>query len=117
MEIGKVIPAKITEELSQSYIDYAMSVIVARALPDIRDGLKPVHRKILYAMHQVGLEPGKPFSKSAKIVGEVLGKYHPHGDSAVYDALVRLVQDFSMGIHLSMARETSGRWTAILRRP
>lgn len=96
MEIGKVIPAKITEELSQSYIDYAMSVIVARALPDIRDGLKPVHRKILYAMHLMSLDPGKPFSKSAKIVGEVLGKYHPHGDTAVYETLVRLAQDFSM---------------------
>jgi len=96
MQIGKVIKADITEELSKSYIDYAMSVIVARALPDIRDGFKPVHRKILFAMHQMGLLPGKPFSKSAKVVGEVLGKYHPHGDMAVYDAMVRMAQDFSM---------------------
>ncbi len=96
MDIGKVREVEITEELSKSYLDYAMSVIVARALPDIRDGLKPVHRRILYAMHLMGLEPGKQFSKSAKVVGEVLGKYHPHGDMAVYDALVRLAQDFSM---------------------
>jgi len=96
MDIGKIKPVSITEELSKSYVDYAMSVIVARALPDIRDGLKPVHRRILYAMEQMGLTPGKSFSKSAKVVGEVLGKYHPHGDSSVYDALVRLAQDFSM---------------------
>lgn len=96
MDIGKVKNVEITEELSRSYLDYAMSVIVARALPDIRDGFKPVHRRILYAMHLMGLEPGKQFSKSAKVVGEVLGKYHPHGDMAVYDALVRLAQDFSM---------------------
>jgi len=96
MDIGKVKPVEITSELSKSYLDYAMSVIVSRALPDIRDGLKPVHRRILYAMHLMGLEPGKPFTKSAKVVGEVLGKYHPHGDIPVYDALVRLAQDFSM---------------------
>ncbi|OGM24673.1 DNA gyrase subunit A [Candidatus Woesebacteria bacterium RIFCSPHIGHO2_01_FULL_39_28] len=96
MDIGKVISSEITTELSRSYLDYAMSVIVARALPDIRDGLKPVHRRILYAMHQLGLGPGASYSKSAKIVGEVLGKYHPHGDQAVYDTLVRLAQEFSM---------------------
>ena len=96
MEIGKVKPVEITSELSKSYLDYAMSVIVARALPDVRDGLKPVHRRILYAMHLMGLEPGKSFTKSAKVVGEVLGKYHPHGDMSVYDALVRLAQEFSM---------------------
>lgn len=96
MDIGKVKPVEITSELSKSYLDYAMSVIVARALPDVRDGLKPVHRRILYAMHLMGLEPGKAFTKSAKVVGEVLGKYHPHGDIPVYDALVRLAQDFSM---------------------
>jgi DNA gyrase subunit A len=96
MEIGKVKPIEITSELSKSYLDYAMSVIVARALPDVRDGLKPVHRRILYAMHLMGLEPGKSFTKSAKVVGEVLGKYHPHGDMSVYDALVRLAQEFSM---------------------
>lgn len=96
MDIGKIEPTEITKELSQSYLDYAMSVIVARALPDIRDGLKPVHRRILYAMHLMGLLHNKGFSKSAKIVGEVLGKYHPHSDAAVYDSLVRLAQDFSM---------------------
>ena len=88
--------APISEEMKKAYLDYAMSVIVARALPDVRDGLKPVHRRILYAMYKMGLTSGGRFSKSAKVVGEVLGKYHPHGDSPVYDALVRLAQDFSM---------------------
>jgi DNA gyrase subunit A len=96
MDIGKVKSVEITSELSKSYLDYAMSVIVSRALPDIRDGLKPVHRRILYAMHLMNLDPTKSFTKSAKVVGEVLGKYHPHGDMSVYDALVRLAQDFSM---------------------
>ena len=96
MDIGKITPTEITSELSKSYLDYAMSVIVARALPDVRDGLKPVHRRILYAMHLMGLHSSGSFSKSAKIVGEVLGKYHPHGDMAVYDAMVRMAQDFSM---------------------
>jgi DNA gyrase subunit A len=96
MDIGKVQLTEITSELSKSYLDYAMSVIVARALPDVRDGLKPVHRRILYAMHLMGLHSSGSFSKSAKIVGEVLGKYHPHGDMAVYDALVRMAQDFSL---------------------
>lgn len=97
MDIGKVTPTEITSELSKSYLDYAMSVIVARALPDVRDGLKPVHRRILYAMHLMGLHfVGSATTKSAKVVGEVLGKYHPHGDMAVYDAMVRLAQDFSM---------------------
>ncbi len=89
-------PRKITEEIQQSYLDYAMSVIVARALPDVRDGLKPVHRRILYSMWNTGLKSGAKFRKSATVVGEVLGKYHPHGDSAVYDSMVRLAQDFSM---------------------
>jgi DNA gyrase subunit A len=88
--------ASITEEMKKAYLDYAMSVIVSRALPDVRDGLKPVHRRILYAMYKMGLAPGGRYSKSAKVVGEVLGKYHPHGDQSVYDALVRLAQDFSM---------------------
>ena len=96
MEIGKIQKAEITSELSQSYLDYAMSVIVARALPDVRDGLKPVHRRILYAMHLMGLGSTSSFTKSAKVVGEVLGKYHPHGDMAVYDSMVRMAQDFSM---------------------
>ncbi len=95
MDIGKIQPSEITTELSKSYLDYAMSVIVARALPDIRDGLKPVHRRILYAMQQMGLLTSG-HTKSAKVVGEVLGKYHPHGDIALYDTLVRMAQDFSM---------------------
>ncbi|MBU1062339.1 MAG: DNA gyrase subunit A, partial [Candidatus Omnitrophica bacterium] len=92
----KLIPVSIENEMKNSYITYAMSVIVGRALPDIRDGLKPVHRRILYGMRELGLEHNKPYKKSARIVGEVLGKYHPHGDMAVYDALVRMVQDFSL---------------------
>ena len=93
---GKVVPVNLEHEMKNSYIDYAMSVIVARALPDVRDGLKPVHRRILYAMQEAGMGPTKPYKKSARIVGEVLGKYHPHGDSSVYDAIVRMAQDFSM---------------------
>ena len=93
--LGKVLPVSIEAEMKNSYIDYAMSVIVMRALPDVRDGLKPVHRRILYAMHEAGMAPNKPYKKSARLVGEVLGKYHPHGDSSVYDAAVRLAQDFS----------------------
>ena len=96
MNIGKIENSPIVDEMQRSYLDYAMSVIVARALPDVRDGLKPVHRRILYAMHKVGLSYSARFSKSAKVVGEVLGKYHPHGDQSVYDTLVRLAQDFSM---------------------
>ena len=92
----RVLPAMIESEMRSSYIDYAMSVIVGRALPDIRDGLKPVHRRILYAMDELGLRPGKPHKKSARIVGEVLGKYHPHGDMAVYDSMVRMAQEFSL---------------------
>ena len=92
---GKIIPVNIREEMKRCYIDYAMSVIVGRALPDVRDGLKPVHRRILFAMNELGMTPDKPFKKCARIVGEVLGKYHPHGDSSVYEALVRMAQDFS----------------------
>ena len=92
---GKIVPVNIREEMKRSYIDYAMSVIVGRALPDVRDGLKPVHRRILYSMNELGMYPDKPFRKCARIVGEVLGKYHPHGDSSVYEALVRMAQDFS----------------------
>ncbi|MBE5773283.1 MAG: DNA gyrase subunit A [Clostridiales bacterium] len=93
--IGKLTPLNIEDELKKSFISYAMAVIVTRALPDVRDGLKPVHRRILYAMNEMGITPDKPFRKSARIVGDVLGKYHPHGDSSVYDAMVRLAQDFS----------------------
>lgn len=96
MEIGTVSTIDINQEMRNSYLDYAMSVIVARALPDARDGLKPVHRRILYAMHDMGIRYNTPHRKSARIVGEVLGKYHPHGDSSVYDAMVRMAQDFSM---------------------
>ena len=92
----KIVPVKIEEEMKKSYIDYAMSVIVSRALPDVRDGMKPVHRRILYVMNELALWPEKPFRKSASIVGDVMGNYHPHGDAAIYDALVRLSQDFSM---------------------
>ena len=88
------------DEMSSSYLSYAMSVIISRALPDIRDGLKPVHRRILYAMHKGGFDWSKQYRKSARIVGDVIGKYHPHGDQAVYDALVRMVQDFSMSLPL-----------------
>jgi DNA gyrase subunit A len=96
MDIGTIRTVAIDEEMRDSYLDYAMSVIVARALPDARDGLKPVHRRILYVMHDMGLRPNAPYKKSARIVGEVLGKYHPHGDGAIYDAMARLAQDFSM---------------------
>lgn len=92
----KVIPVNLEDEMKSSYIDYAMSVIVSRALPDVRDGLKPVHRRVLYGMHELGLAYNKAYKKSARIVGEVLGKYHPHGDSAVYDSMVRMTQDFSL---------------------
>jgi len=94
--IGQVRPREVTEEMKESYIDYAMSVIVARALPDVRDGLKPVHRRILYTMYEEGLTHSSKFRKSATVVGATLGRYHPHGDTAVYDALVRMAQDFSM---------------------
>ena len=99
-QFGTIIPTSMVTEMEKSYLDYAMSVIVARALPDVRDGLKPVHRRILYAMKGLGLAHTGPYKKSARIVGEVLGKYHPHGDTAVYDALVRLAQDFTMRYRL-----------------
>ncbi|KXS39562.1 MAG: DNA gyrase subunit A [Halomonadaceae bacterium T82-2] len=92
----EILPVNIEDELKQSYLDYAMSVIIGRALPDVRDGLKPVHRRVLYAMHELGNDWNKPYKKSARVVGDVIGKYHPHGDSAVYDTIVRMAQDFSM---------------------
>jgi len=100
MELGLVKPVNLDTEMRNSYLDYAMSVIVARALPDVRDGLKPVQRRILYAMSEMGIHPTTPYKKSARIVGEVLGKYHPHGDSAVYDTMVRMAQDFSLRYRL-----------------
>ena len=96
MVLGKIRPVSIEDEMRSSYLDYAMSVIVSRALPDVRDGLKPVHRRILYAMNEMGMNSNTPYKKSARIVGEVLGKYHPHGDQSIYDAMVRMAQDFSM---------------------
>src|SRR6266576_2470692 len=91
-----LIPINIEDEMRRSYLDYAMSVIVGRALPDIRDGLKPVHRRILFGMHELGLAPNRPTRKSAKIIGEVMGKFHPHGDMPIYDALVRMAQPFNL---------------------
>ena len=98
------------DEMSSSYLSYAMSVIVSRALPDIRDGLKPVHRRILFAMHKGGYDWSKQFRKSARIVGDVIGKYHPHGDQSVYDALVRMVQDFSMSLPLIEGQLSTRKW-------
>src|SRR3989338_5316015 len=94
--IGTVLPRNIVDEMSESYLDYAMSVIITRALPDVRDGLKPVHRRILFAMWEMGLRSGGKYRKSAAVIGEVLGNYHPHGYMAVYDAMVRMAQDFSL---------------------
>ena len=93
-------PVTLEDEMRRSYLDYAMSVIVARALPDARDGLKPVHRRILFGMHEAGYTPDRPYRKSARVVGDVMGKYHPHGDAAIYDAMVRMAQTFSMRVPL-----------------
>src|SRR5215208_1041885 len=97
---GNIEPRALEDEMRTAYLDYAMSVIVGRALPDVRDGLKPVHRRVLYAMNESGLGPTRPYVKCARIVGEVMGNYHPHGDSAIYDTLVRMAQDFSMRYQL-----------------
>src|SRR5688572_8189264 len=94
--VAGIEPIEIQEEMERSFLDYAMSVIVSRALPDVRDGLKPVHRRILWGMHDIGARPDRPFMKCARVTGEVMGKYHPHGDGAIYDALVRMAQDFSL---------------------
>ena len=96
MQEHKVQPVELVREMKKSYLDYSMSVIVGRALPDVRDGLKPVHRRILYTYHEDNLGPDKPYRKCADTIGKVLGRYHPHGDTAVYDSIVRLAQDFSM---------------------
>ena len=95
----RISPIRIEDEMRESYLTYAMSVIVSRALPDVRDGLKPVQRRILYSMHEMGIRANSSYKKSARIVGEVLGKYHPHGDSSVYAAMVRMAQDLSL-IHI-----------------
>src|SRR5262245_27616137 len=92
----RIVPVYLEEEIKDSYLDYSMSVIVARALPDVRDGMKPVHRRVLYGMHELSLRPNAAYKKSARLVGEVLGKYHPHGDMSVYDTIVRMAQDFSL---------------------
>jgi DNA gyrase subunit A len=95
LDNDRIVPTALHQEMQRSYLEYAMSVIVGRALPDVRDGLKPVQRRILYAMHELGLTPDRPYRKCARVVGDVLGKYHPHGDQSVYDALVRQVQEFN----------------------
>jgi DNA gyrase subunit A len=95
-DFNRIVPVNIEEQMKTAYIDYSMSVIVGRALPDVRDGLKPVHRRILHAMNELGMYYNRPYKKSARIVGEVLGKYHPHGDTAVYDAMVRMAQEWSI---------------------
>ena len=96
MEYGTIKPIEITQEMRSAYLDYAMSVIVGRALPDLRDGLKPVHRRILFAMHRAGNLWNRPYRKAARVVGDVIGQFHPHGDTAVYDSIVRMAQPFSM---------------------
>jgi DNA gyrase subunit A len=93
---GRIEPRELEQELRSSYLDYAMSVIVGRALPDVRDGLKPVHRRVLYGMHEAGMQPNRPYKKCARVVGDVMGSYHPHGDQAIYDTLVRMAQPFSL---------------------
>ena len=116
---SKIVNVEVENELKKSFISYAMAVNVSRAIPDVRDGLKPVHRRILYAMSELNLTPDKPYRKSAMVVGEVLGKYHPHGDSSVYDAMVRLAQDFSIRCPLVDGHgnfgsvDGSAPWTAI----
>ena len=104
------IPVNIEDEMRRSYMDYAMSVIIGRALPDIRDGLKPAHRRVLFAMYDLGNVWNKAYKKSARIVGDVIGKYHPHGDAAVYDTIVRMAQDFSLRYPLVDGQGNFGRW-------
>ena len=100
MEDSRIIKTEYSEEMQKSFIDYAMSVIIARALPDVRDGLKPVQRRVLYDMHELGIRYDRPYRKSARIVGDTMGKYHPHGDSSIYDSLVVMSQDFKKGMPL-----------------
>ncbi len=117
LNIGTVLPLQLENEMRSSYMDYAMSVIVSRALPDVRDGLKPVHRRILYAMQEQGMTPGARYQKCAAIIGEVLKHYHPHGDMSVYDSLVRMAQDFSLRYPLVDGQATSARSMATRRPP
>ena len=93
---GRIEPRELEQEMRSSYLDYAMSVIVGRALPDVRDGLKPVHRRVLFGMHEAGMQPNRPYKKCARVVGDVMGSYHPHGDQSIYDTLVRMAQPFSL---------------------
>ena len=108
MSVSEIRPIAIEDELKHSYLDYAMSVIVSRALPDVRDGLKPVHRRVLFAMHELGNDYNKAYKKSARVVGDVIGKYHPHGDIAVYETIVRMAQDFSLRYMLVDGRGNFG---------
>src|SRR6476620_2988959 len=108
-DFNRIIPVNIEEQMKTAYIDYSMSVIVGRALPDVRDGLKPVHRRILFAMNELGMAHNRAHKKSARIVGEVLGKYHPHGDSSVYDAMVRMAQEWSLRYPLIDGQGNYGR--------
>ena len=110
---GDMQPVNFEQEMRRSYLDYAMSVIVSRALPDARDGLKPVHRRILFGMHEAGYTPDRPYRKSARVVGDVMGKYHPHGDAAIYDAMVRMAQSFS---HARAADRWAGQFRLGRRR-
>ncbi len=110
MDIGKIQPREITEEMQESYLDYAMSVIISRALPDVRDGLKPVYRRILYAMHEMGLGVGAKHKKSANVTGITMAHYHPHGDQAIYDALARMAQNFSLRYPLI---DGQGNWGSV----
>jgi len=113
----EILPVNLEDEMRKSYLDYAMSVIVGRALPDVRDGLKPVHRRVLFAMRELGNDYNKAYKKSARVVGDVIGKYHPHGDQSVYDAIVRMAQPFSMRYLLVDGQGISARSTATRPRP
>ncbi|MBQ9942031.1 MAG: DNA gyrase subunit A, partial [Christensenellaceae bacterium] len=104
----RIIPVDLSMEMKKSFISYAMAVIINRALPDVRDGLKPVHRRVLYGMYELGITPDKPTKKCARIVGDVMGKYHPHGDSSIYNTLVRMAQDFSMRYMLATGQGNFG---------
>src|SRR6185312_10145502 len=113
---GNIQPINIEDEMRRSYLDYSMSVIIGRALPDVRDGLKPVHRRVLYTMQEMGLQYNKKYTKCAKVVGQAMGLYHPHGDSAIYDTLVRMAQDFSLRYPLIDGQETLDPLITILPR-
>ena len=119
MEItpSNIQPREIVDEISESYLNYSMSVIVSRALPDVRDGLKPVHRRVLYGMMELGMGHNRPYKKCARVVGDVLGKYHPHGDASIYDTLVRMAQPWSLRYPLLTARETSAPSMATAQPP